>query len=73
MFTMRLHDARQDVFRAQSWRDVVRSVGNRGWSGFAEWSSAYPTYDEAVEAAEVALEQAEERLAAELEAEMDGE
>ncbi len=63
---MRLHEARRDVFSARSWLDLVRFVGKTGWSELAYWYEAYPTYDEAKEVAEVAVEQAEERLAAEL-------
>jgi hypothetical protein len=61
-----VHDARQNVAAARSWLAQLRFVGTRGWSEIASWYSAYPTHDEAVEAAELAVEQAKERLLAEL-------
>ncbi len=66
MSSMQLHEAQRAVHAAQSWRDLLRFVGRRGWSGLAYWHSVYPTFEEALEAADIALEQAEERLAAEL-------
>ena len=70
MFSMRLHAARRDVHAAQGWLATIRSFGPKGWSRLADWSERYPTYEEALEAAELAFAQAEERLAAELIAEL---
>jgi hypothetical protein len=63
---MCLLDARRELAVARSWLSEVRLAGKNGWSEIAFWYSAYSTYGEAVEAAELAVEQAEERLAAEL-------
>jgi hypothetical protein len=63
---MHPQDARREVAAARTWLTQLRFVGTRGWSEIASWYSVYPTYDEAVEAAELAVEQAEERLVAEL-------
>jgi hypothetical protein len=61
---MCLHDARRDVTVARSLLTEVRSAGRRAWLEHTSQDSAYPTYVEALEAAEPAVEQAEERLAA---------
>jgi hypothetical protein len=66
MFSMGRHVARREVAEAWSWVDKVRFVGRNGWPEVAEWYNAQATYEETLEAAEVAFEQAEERLATEL-------
>jgi hypothetical protein len=64
---MCLHDAWRDVTVARRSLTEVRSAGRRAWLvEHTSRDSAYPTYVEALEAAELAVDQAEERLAAEL-------
>jgi hypothetical protein len=63
---MGMNGVRREVAKARSRVEKLRFVGKGGWSEVVYSYDADATYEEALEAAEVALAQAEELLAAEL-------